>query len=66
MIQLQYRRTRNNGQDLELWVNEGDKWIHYRQSKFYKSDATMSSQSGFATSQAYLNLGATFLPLEDK
>ena len=42
---------------LFLEVFENNKWIHYKQSRFYVPDAKMSSNSGFGTAQKYLSLG---------
>lgn len=73
---MQYKR--NDLGRLELFINEPYnyineenkpitlyKWVHYRQSKYYKPDAKLSSNSGFASSQNCLKLGYSFLPVED-
>jgi hypothetical protein len=53
-IKLQWRR--NTDQSLTLWVCENNNWIHYRQAKHYKQDASIGSNNGFATAQAYIKL----------
>ena len=53
-IKLQWRR--NSDESLTLWVHECDKWIPYKQAKYYKQDATISSNNGFATAQEYITL----------
>ena len=54
MIYLEWKRTEDGG--LNLWVKEEGNWKHYKQAKYYKPDAAISSQSGFATFQYYLSL----------
>ena len=54
-VSLQWRRTTSD-KGLELWVNESGSWVKYKQSKYYKPDAAVSSTSGFATFQNYYNL----------
>ncbi len=63
MILLQWRRTKPNG-GLELWVNETGTWVNYKQTRLYIPESkAFSTQSGFHTAQAYLKLGATYLPI---
>lgn len=60
------RWTRKLDESLFLEVLEGDKWVNYKNAKFYVSDAKMSSNSGFATAQKYLSLGYRYVStLED-
>jgi hypothetical protein len=58
------RWTRRSDESLFLEVYEGDKWVNYKNSKFYVPDAKMSSDSGFATAQKYLSLGFKYIKLE--
>lgn len=40
-------------------------WINYKQTRLYIPESKIfSSQSGFHTAQAYLKLGATYLPIK--
>lgn len=59
------RWTRKSDESLFLEVYENDKWVNYKSSKFYVSDAPMSSNSGFATAQKYLSLGFKYIKLEE-
>lgn len=56
-IQVQWRRTRSD-KGLELWIKEVGpyNWVRYRHSKYYIPDSFVSSNSGMATFQNYLNL----------
>ena len=60
------RWSRNLDQSLFLEVLEEDVWVQYKKAKFYVLDATMSSNSGFATAQKYLSLGYQYIKLEEK
>lgn len=51
------RWIRKSNESLFLEVYEDDQWKNYRKARFYVPDATMSSNSGFATAQKYLTLG---------
>lgn len=61
---LQWRRESNG--KLCLYVFENNKWVRYRDAQHYRPDATISSHSGFATSQQYLRLGYTFRKTVEK
>jgi hypothetical protein len=56
------RWTRKLDESLFLEILENDKWVNYKSSRFYVPDATMSSNSGFATAQKYLTLGYKYIP----
>lgn len=56
------RWTRKSDESLFLEVMEDDKWVYYKNSKFYVPDAKMSSNSGFATAQKYLTLRYQYVP----
>lgn len=51
------RWTRKPDESLFLEVMENDKWVNYKNARFYVPDVKMSSNSGFATAQKYLTLG---------
>ncbi len=60
------RWSRKPNESLFLEVYEEDKWVNYKNAKFYVPDALMSSNSGFATAQKYLSLGYEYLEREEK
>lgn len=59
------RWSRKSDESLFLEVYENDKWVSYKNAKFYSPDAPMSSNSGFATAQKYLSLGFKYIKLEE-
>jgi hypothetical protein len=68
-VQLQWQR--NSEGKLFLWVNEDGNWVLFNKSKHYTPDVRLSTNSGFATAQAYLKLSASkvinleYLPSKD-
>lgn len=55
---LQWRRESNG--KLCLYVFENNKWVRYTEAQHYVPDIALSTNSGFATAQKYLQLGYTY------
>lgn len=55
---LHWRRESNG--KLYLYVFENNKWVRYTEAQYYVPDVALSTNSGFATAQKYLQLGYTY------
>ena len=63
MNKLQWRRQKNR--DLELYIYEKDRWVHYTKSLIKQPDLKIKGASrGFPTLQYALKLGYVLLDMQ--
>lgn len=62
---MQYKREANGNLYLYIKDELNSDWVRYTNHRLYTPDHSISSNSGFATSQTLLKRGYSFIKLED-